>query len=234
MTHDPELHSWAVFGERGSGTKWIRRLIGRHAVRSEDLTNGHITRWKHSIWGSWQEEGISRQTLVVVVKKDIFAWLLSMHRKPWHMPHSEGLPFRGFIRQEYYSMCNGPMLQLWTGLGPQDELIERKDGKRWPNLVQMWVSKYRAWEAIDATRFSVLHLDYRQALRDPAQVIECVGRRNLMVRPFQGVAAYPKRNHYLEKKYLQQWRAEDIEFVIEELEKSDALDLQDVSGVRIG
>lgn len=217
------INSWAVFGERGSGTRWLSHIMDRRAQRLQNLTNSHITGWKHGFWGERQESDCGKQLLCLIVKKDIFAWVLSLKAVPYHMPQFQGLPLGEFIRKEYFSICDSPLLKIWNNEeSDTGELPERMpSGERWPNIIRMWKAKYDAWESINPESHPVMHIDYGALLLHPE------GFQSVMTNAF-GVQMYgppimaedyPKRDFYLEKKYMVEWTDEDIEFVNQELAK---------------
>jgi hypothetical protein len=89
-----------VFGERSSGTNFVKRLIGRNTrlAPMEDLG------WKH---GFPAMVAIPADTLVVVCVRDARAWSLSMHAKPWHCPPAmQRLEFADFIRAEWATVAD--------------------------------------------------------------------------------------------------------------------------------
>ncbi len=89
-----------VFGERSSGTNFVKRLIGRnsHLQPIEDLG------WKH---GFPHMTAIPSDTAIVCVVRDARAWALSMHAKPWHCPPvMQALPFSYFIRSEWATIAD--------------------------------------------------------------------------------------------------------------------------------
>ncbi|MBO9464734.1 hypothetical protein J7443_05800 [Tropicibacter sp. R15_0] len=91
-----------VFGERSSGTNFVKRLIGRnsHLKPSEDLG------WKH---GFPHMTAIPAHFAVICVVRDARAWALSMHAKPWHCPPvMQALPFSHFIRAEWATIADRP------------------------------------------------------------------------------------------------------------------------------
>ncbi|KUF11597.1 hypothetical protein [Pseudoponticoccus marisrubri] len=89
-----------VFGERSSGTNFVKRLIGRNAPLRpmEDLG------WKH---GFPHMTAIPAPVAIVAVMRDARDWALSMHAKPWHCPPAmQALPFADFIRAEWATIAD--------------------------------------------------------------------------------------------------------------------------------
>ncbi|MGP6086223.1 hypothetical protein [Antarctobacter jejuensis] len=89
-----------VFGERSSGTNFVKRLIGRNSALTpiEDLG------WKH---GFPQMTAIPGDVAVICTVRDARTWALSMHAKPWHCPPAmQALPFDEFLRAEWRTIAD--------------------------------------------------------------------------------------------------------------------------------
>lgn len=104
-----------VFGERSSGTNFVKRLIGRNSVLkpTEDLG------WKH---GFPHMTAIPAHIAIVCVVRDARDWALSMHAKPWHCPpQMQALPFSQFIRNPWLTVADRkryfPQVQHFGGEG---------------------------------------------------------------------------------------------------------------------
>jgi hypothetical protein len=91
---------YQVFGERSSGTNFVKRLLGRNSPLRpmEDLG------WKH---GFPHMTVIPPHVVVICVVRDARDWALSMHAKPWHCPPAmQALPFSEFIRAEWATIAD--------------------------------------------------------------------------------------------------------------------------------
>jgi hypothetical protein len=91
---------YQVFGERSSGTNFVKRLIGRNSPMRpmEDLG------WKH---GFPHMTAIPEHVAVICAVRDARSWALSMHAKPWHCPPAmQALPFSDFIRAEWATVAD--------------------------------------------------------------------------------------------------------------------------------
>ncbi|MBE9636440.1 hypothetical protein IQ782_06275 [Salipiger pacificus] len=98
----PGITRVQVFGERSSGTNFIKRLIGRNTplTPTEDLG------WKH---GFPQMTAIPPDVLIVCVTRNAVDWARSMHAKPWHCPPAmQLLGFSEFLRAEWTTIADRP------------------------------------------------------------------------------------------------------------------------------
>jgi hypothetical protein len=91
---------YQVFGERSSGTNFLKRLIGRNSPLSpmEDLG------WKH---GFPTMTAIPPDVAIICVVRDARSWALSMHARPWHCPPAmQALHFSDFLRAEWATVAD--------------------------------------------------------------------------------------------------------------------------------
>lgn len=99
LRHAPPSR-YQVFGERSSGTNFVKRLIGRNSTLApiEDLG------WKH---GFPQMTAIPADVAVICMVRDARRWALSMHARPWHCPPDmQALPFSHFLRAEWATIAD--------------------------------------------------------------------------------------------------------------------------------
>lgn len=91
---------YQVFGERSSGTNFVKRLIGRNSPLRPMEELG----WKH---GFPHMTAIPEHVAVICVVRDARSWALSMHAKPWHCPPAmQALAFFDFIRAEWATVAD--------------------------------------------------------------------------------------------------------------------------------
>lgn len=89
-----------VFGERSSGTNFIKRLLGRNSTMEPVEDFG----WKH---GFPMMTAIPEDLAVICAVRDARSWALSMHAKPWHCPpQMQSLPFSDFIRAPWQTIAD--------------------------------------------------------------------------------------------------------------------------------
>lgn len=89
-----------VFGERSSGTNFVKRLLGRNTPLQPIEALG----WKH---GFPQMTAIPPDVLIVACVRDARPWSLSMHAKPWHTPPAmQRLGYSDFIRHPWETIAD--------------------------------------------------------------------------------------------------------------------------------
>ncbi|MCA1285636.1 hypothetical protein [Salipiger bermudensis] len=97
-----KITRYQVFGERSSGTNYVKRLIGRNTALAPSDDFG----WKH---GFPHMTAIPADLAVICVMRHAAEWALSMHSKPWHCPPAmQRLPFAAFLRAEWATIADRP------------------------------------------------------------------------------------------------------------------------------
>jgi hypothetical protein len=93
---------YQVFGERSSGTNFVKRLIGRNTPLTpiEDLG------WKH---GFPHMTAVPQDVAIICVVRNAVDWVRSMYSKPWHCsPEMQSMPFETFVRAEWDTIADRP------------------------------------------------------------------------------------------------------------------------------
>lgn len=97
--HGPPTR-FQVFGERSSGTNFIKRLLGRNTPLKPVEDFG----WKH---GFPMMTAIPQDLAVICTLRDARSWALSMHAKPWHCPpEMQAMEFADFIRTPWRTVAD--------------------------------------------------------------------------------------------------------------------------------
>jgi hypothetical protein len=212
------LRRLQIFGERCSGTNYVAQLLRRNLGLEPTDAHG----WKHG----WLDrvEGPAADTLFVVVHRDPFDWLRSLHRMPWHAaPALQGLPFAQFVRTPWWCEWGQHM-----DLEPQDprrgtEMLHERDpdtGRRFDHVLALRTAKHRAWEALAGRVQHVAALRYEDAAAAPAQVVRDLAQRFALRRwPWLRAVAGEKggRQRYVEKPPVPLAEA-DLRFIAEQLD----------------
>lgn len=74
-----------IFGERNSGTNYIKRLLKKNIKSQVYFQSGHYkskSGWKHGLPDSSK---IDKQTLVIFIVRELSTWLNSMYFRPYHI-----------------------------------------------------------------------------------------------------------------------------------------------------
>lgn len=217
-----------VFGERGSGTNVVRKLIERNtrAFRTEGLG------WKH---GFPMMAAIPQCLLVVCVVRDARKWALSMHKRPWHMdPRDQGRGFSEMIRCEWRSVVDRPSdFELISEECPsQGEPLQYDrhpiTGAPFPNLFALRKWKLRALSGLRNRGASFAFVQLEHVLADPEDfIVRLRAHFDLepRPRPFRMVTRKMGQNFKFSvadrPETPAEMNAEDLAFMIRELDLED-------------
>jgi hypothetical protein len=110
-----QVRRYQVFGERSSGTNFVKRLIGRNIALRPVESMG----WKH---GFPHMTAVPEDLAVICVVRDARAWALSMFARPWHCPPDmQVLEFSDFLRAPWATVADRaryfPEVDAQGGLG---------------------------------------------------------------------------------------------------------------------
>ncbi len=172
QSHEHPFENFQVFGERNSGTNFVRELI----TRNTGLPHTGDYGWKH---GFPVAVAYHPRTLIVWVVRDPLDWTVSMFKSPHKARKSMDLDnFSGFIRSEWDIMV-GRNLSTWRrewnatvapDIGPLECMLERHPitGERFRNVLHM-----RSWKLLlqrsihqRETNFLKVNYEYAKANRE--------------------------------------------------------------------
>ena len=170
------IKDFQVFGERRSGTNYVRALIAKN------LKVKHVTHygWKH---GPPTMPAISKHSLIVLVARDPIDWIQSFYVTPHEAAEHLRVEqtFSEFIRAEWAGLAL-PGMQGWEKWGHQQNMELRGEelqwdrhpmtGARYKNVLEMRAVKYRAWLGLRerAAKFALVR--YEDARDAPETVVE--------------------------------------------------------------
>lgn len=187
-----------LYGQRCSGTNAVMRVL---ELNLDGVRMTCDFGFKH--WFVPPQTLFAPDTLVVVVARDAFDWVRSLHRKPWHAhPDLKAKPFAEFIRSEWHSCWDEHCEHVEEGhpmLGA--EMLHERDpdtGARFANCLAKRTAKLRHWAALPARAHNVALIGYDAFVADPAAVVAELGAA-IGTAPratFAPVASYKGQGHY--------------------------------------
>lgn len=228
-----------IYGERCSGTNYLEDLLKRN------LKSAQVTwefGWKHFFHGPGVEE--ANDCLFVVIHRNPFDWLRSLHNNPWHAaPPLRSLGFSDFIRAAWWCIYDEHALMEPDHSLYGTEIVCERDPQtheRFANVIRLRTAKIRNWESLrDKTRHHV-SIKYEDLDLRPGEVIESICRRSGLKRKwfFKGAKGYKGgKTKYIPKAY-EPIRAEDLDYILHELdvelEQSIGYDVQTMAAQHAG
>lgn len=139
LPHNIRPTHFQVFGERGSATNLVRKLIEKNldVIRTESLG------WKH---GAPHMVAIPKDFLIIGVVRNAESWALSMHKRPWHLaPECQAYDFSTFLRSPWQGIVDRPtdFEEIYGELEGKTEGLELQydrhpiTGQRFANLFDL-------------------------------------------------------------------------------------------------
>ncbi|WP_062012746.1 hypothetical protein [Aureimonas sp. AU4] len=181
-----------IYGQRCSGTNALARLVERNL--GADLFSERYG-FKH--WFVPDQVLFGPDVLVVVIARDAFDWLRSLHRQPWHAhPDIKALDFSRFIRTEWHSTWDdhvGGIDERHPMRGR--EMLHERDpltGSRFAGPLAKRRAKLAHWAGLEERAPNLVLLSYETLRREPEAVIRVLGEAAGLApaEPFRPVDTY--------------------------------------------
>ncbi|MBB3950358.1 hypothetical protein [Aureimonas jatrophae] len=181
-----------IYGQRCSGTNALARLVERNL--GPDL---FFERYGFKHWFVPDQVLFGADVLVVVIARDAFDWLRSLHRQPWHVhPDIKRLDFSGFIRSEWHSVWDDHVggIDERHPMRAREMLHERDPltGSRFAGPLAKRRAKLAHWAGLEERAPNLALLSYETLRRAPEQVVRHLGVAAGLepAVPFQPVDSY--------------------------------------------
>lgn len=208
-----------IYGERCSGTNYLERLLAqnlRHMKFQWEFG------WKHGFHGT----GVERATdcLFVVINRDPFDWIRSLHLNPWHAARElRGIPFEEFIRREWFSIWDEHADLYPDNPKYGHELIMDRcpeTDQRFSNVLRMRTAKIRNWQSLKITAKYSMHIRYEDISSNPDIFLTTLSERFKIKRRrlFLDVIGEKGRGGVYKKKAYDPIVPRDRQFILQELD----------------
>lgn len=173
-----------VFGERSSGTNFVKRLIGKntHLKPSEDLG------WKH---GFPHMVAVPHDMLIICAVRNAADWVRSMHSKPWHTPpEMQKMEFSDFIRAPWATIADRPryfpQLEKFGGTGQPLQMDRHPiTGQVFPNIFALRQAKLNALLGFLSRDCGVIFVRLEAVQTDPQSFLSALSA-NTGTGPLKG------------------------------------------------
>jgi hypothetical protein len=177
---DRPVTHFQVFGERRSGTTYLRVLMAHNLKIEPVLHYG----WKH---GFLCVPAVSSNALLVGIVRDPVDWLISMHATPFAVADTlKDLPFSTFLRTQWESIAR-PAGQGWRVAGFRQDMSLRGEilqfdrhpieGRAFTNILELRSVKLRALLGLTQRVNHAAVVQLEDARDDPQALIHALGAR---------------------------------------------------------
>lgn len=159
-----------VRGERACGTNFLRVLMERHVAAVHTADYG----WKHGFPGF---EVVRREDMLITCFRAPEPWLLSLYRKPWHVPaRDRNVNFSTFLRQRFETfrdMDLSPKEVKGDGVRNMPIQLDREpySGLPFDNPILLRNAKNRASLGLRNRDCNAVLLRYEAVLAEPARFL---------------------------------------------------------------
>lgn len=105
-----------IFGQRGSGTNYLEQLLLAN-FKNIEIVNYYA--FKH-IWNANLQKTVQNDDniKIIIIVRNPYNWLRSVHRQPHHCPQLVGLPFDKFVRARWIAYSK----VAWNSANPNIRL----------------------------------------------------------------------------------------------------------------
>lgn len=189
-----------IYGERASGTNFLKQLLVKNIP---NIAHTSQYGWKHFF--PPKDFPNSDNCLFIVIYRDPFDWLRSLHLQPHHThPSLKKISFSKFIRTEW--QC------VWDELAdvqPGDEkygtemLFERDPltGKRFENVIQLRNAKNIAFEELKQKVKNIEFVKYEELKKNPKRLINKIKKR-FKISSLDNILTVDTYKGITKKKYI--------------------------------
>jgi len=170
----------ALYSERCSGSNYIQSLVltNMEGISLDESCHKHFPPWLElhasNYLGSpshYTFEG-SDDLLVVVIFRNPYDWVRSLHRKPWHAALClQNIPFSQFIRQAWQLNLNQPGIVRLQKQHPFMDL-NPVDGTPFTNALMLRTAKIRTMLKIKERAKNVYYINYETVRDYPQEVLQ--------------------------------------------------------------
>lgn len=189
----------AILAERCSGSNYVEGLI---LSNFENLAPDHSIHKHFPPW-NWKARKTD-STLFVVIFRNPYDWLRSLHRIPHHADRSLWhIPFSRFIRSQWVLKVHDPITMQ---LG--DPLVDRNPGTGQPfnNVMELRTEKIKAMLRIRKSVKNIYGVNYETARDHPKEVLQEIQKiyslkATPIFHPIVHYKAYEVSQIYTPRKY---------------------------------
>lgn len=200
-----------IFGERSSGTTYLERLIEEN-YPDESLTSEYG--FKHCFQKEGLEKPIDDKCNFVVIYRNPYDWLRSLHKFPHHAPEMLYVSFSSFLRNSWRTYKG----KEWLSKIPDERTsIMKPENLReeYRNVLELRVRKIELFESFRNKTDRIVYLRYEDLRDNPeesmnhlAEVFGLGACKNL-----KNISLYKRtKKKYRRTRYLR-IRKKDLDYI---------------------
>lgn len=166
---------YQLFSERCSGSNYVEKVLQLNFPELEPTYEYGFKHWLHP--RLLNEEDFPDDLLYIVICRNPFDWLRSMHHQPWHAGKElRHLPFSRFIRSEWFCIWDEQACIDKNDPRWMREMMEERNpfnsGRRFKNILEVRKVKYTTWKEKLGKHPKFARINYDQFYRNPRKKLE--------------------------------------------------------------
>lgn len=206
-----------VFGMMCSGTNYAESLMRENIkgveVLGTDFNAEYSYGWKHADIGTkvcYYTNGVPKETkilnldwnsskdvLLVVVYRNIFDWIRSLHLNPYHAPELQSLLFEDFMSKKWRTYYEGANYGKYlNGSSRNLKALKRYIWEEFENVFHMRTTKIKIFESFGFRFKNVVYVNYESLQQNPEGFIEelCEKYEMSMRKKFRPIHTYKNKD----------------------------------------
>ena len=206
-----------IFGQRCSGTNFLEQLLWSNFQNIKLVSKfGFKHAWKAQIAKKISK---SPETKIIIIIRNPFDWLRSLHREPHHCPDLYGLTFSTFLKHSVEAFV-GPE---WNDplKANRDKVKQNEQLEHFSNVIEMRNLKNKLFLNISSQfEDQVIVINYEK-LRDKSDITldEIATKFGLKrLKEYKGVTTYKKTGDVYKAKSLPRISRSDLKFIRESID----------------
>ncbi len=186
------LKEFQVYGERNSGTNYLRKLMRENYQDILPLGGDRGFGWKHTDFGQpWCDyrngpEEIychsvrdykkdSKNVVFVVIYRNPITWLQSMHKHAHHAPLLYGLSFSDYIRHPWTSYYGIPGQESSPDKERRLSMVKPENlFEEYESVLDLRVQKNQIFESFKNRVDNVAYVNYEHLKDAPEEVLQTI------------------------------------------------------------
>lgn len=202
-----KVKSIKIIGERCSGTNYLELLLMRNFDNIEMCKRYGS---KHQMRKKLLIKKILKKDLFIIIHRNPYDWIRSMHKEPHHAPELLYMGFSKFIRNEWKTFD----FSDWISIN-KNQLENSKILEQFENIMQLRNDKLYYFLNLPIKEENIIHIRYEDLKNQKNQTLESIEKKFDLIRKsdFQDITTYKKTNKKYSKSHYNSISKKDLAFI---------------------
>ncbi|MBT8232842.1 MAG: hypothetical protein HKO66_13785 [Saprospiraceae bacterium] len=224
MTKNQKKYKIQIFGERCSGTNYLELLINNNF---HDAQVKYQYGFKHLFKNDGLKKPIDEKFKGVVIFRNPFDWLRSLHKLPHHAPEMMDISFSQFIRKPWRTYM-GPEWISASEKERQSIMIPERLKESFENVFALRKYKIQTFKSFSQETDDIMYIRYEDLIQNPNDILKQIGQKfGLSKRSeFINISTYKKTDKKFKKNRYPNISKQDLAYILENLDWKQENDLK--------